>query len=93
MIRTQIYLTVRQKTSLAALSAATGKAQSELIREAIDHLVAQHSPARREAVFARAAGMWKDHRDLSDFPGAAHAVGSRPAKMKNPLPALLEWLE
>ena len=67
MIRTQIYLTEAEKASLTVLSAATGKAQSELIREAIDHLVAQHSPARREAVLARAAGMWKDRGDLPDF--------------------------
>ena len=68
MIQTQIYLTDHEKTSLNALSTATGKAQSELIREAIDHMVAQHSPAHREAVLARAAGMWKDRRDLPDFP-------------------------
>jgi predicted transcriptional regulator len=67
MIRTQIYLTDHEKTSLGILSAATGKAQSELIREAIDHFVAQNSPARRKAILADAAGMWKNRRDLPDF--------------------------
>lgn len=67
MIRTQIYLTDHEKTLLGVLSAATGKAQSELIREAIDDFVAQKSPARRKAILAKAAGMWKDRRDLPDF--------------------------
>ncbi len=67
MIRTQIYLTEHEKTSLGILSAAMGKAQSELIRDAIDHFVAQKSPARRKAILAKAAGMWKDRRDLPDL--------------------------
>ena len=67
MIRTQIYLTEGERAALGVLSTTTGKAQSELIREAIDHFVAQNSPARRKAILASAAGMWKDRRDLPDF--------------------------
>ena len=67
MVRTQIYLTEARENRARSLSAATGKAQSELIREAIDHFVAQNSPARRKAILAKAAGMWKDRRDLPDF--------------------------
>ena len=53
MVRTQIYLTEHEKTALGVLSAATGKAQSELIREAIDHFFAQNSPARRKAILGK----------------------------------------
>jgi len=67
MIRTQIYLTEEERTALSDLSSATGKPQSELIREAVDHFVAQSSPARRKAILASAAGMWKDRQDLPDF--------------------------
>jgi len=67
MVRTQIYLTDHEKTALGVLSAATGKAQSALIREAIDLFVAQRSPARRKAILASAAGMWKDRQDMPDF--------------------------
>jgi hypothetical protein len=67
VIRTQIYLTEDERTALGVLSVATGKPQSELIREAVDHFVAQNSPARRKAILASAAGMWKDRRDLPDF--------------------------
>lgn len=67
MIRTQIYLTEQEKSALGALSATTGKPQSELIREAIDGLIAKFGSASREAALDAAAGIWKDRRDLPDF--------------------------
>ena len=67
MIRTQIYLTESERAALGVLAATTGKAQSELIREAVDNLIEQSSEARRETVLQEAAGLWKDRKDLSDF--------------------------
>jgi len=67
MIRTQIYLTAREKSALAELSRATGKKQSELIRKAVDRLIEESGGARRKAARAKAAGMWKDRRDLPDL--------------------------
>jgi hypothetical protein len=67
MVRTQIYLTDRQRDELAALSKAAGKKQSELIREAIDCFIDQAGPKRREVTLRQAAGMWKDREDLPDF--------------------------
>jgi hypothetical protein len=67
MVRTQLYLTEKHRDELAALAEATGKKQSELIREALDRFIEQSSPQRRAAVLARAAGMWKDRNDLPDF--------------------------
>ena len=67
MIRTQIYLTDRQRAELAAISKALGKKQSELIREAIDHLIDQTGHSWREIVLREAAGIWKDRTDLPDF--------------------------
>ncbi len=67
MIRTQVYLTDHEKASLEQFSATTGKAQSELIREAIDQFVAQNSSTRRKAILADAAGIWKDRHNLPDF--------------------------
>ena len=67
MMRTQIYLTAEERAALSSLSAATGKGQSELIREAVDNLIGQFSTARREAVLDNAAGLWKDRGDLPDF--------------------------
>ena len=67
MIRTQIYLTERQRDELAAIAKAGGKKQSELIREAVDRLIDQSGRNRREAVLREAAGIWKDRTDLPDF--------------------------
>jgi Arc/MetJ-type ribon-helix-helix transcriptional regulator len=73
MVRTQIYLTDRQREELAAIAKAAGKKQSELIREAVDRLIDEKSRSRREAVLREAAGMWKDRKDLPDFRAARAA--------------------
>jgi hypothetical protein len=67
MVRTQIYLTERQRKELAAIARAAGKKQSELIREAVDRLIDKAGSSRREAVLREAAGIWKDRKDLPDF--------------------------
>lgn len=67
MVRTQIYLTERQRDKLAAIAKAAGKKQSELIREAVDHLINQSGRSWREVVLREAAGIWKDRTDLPDF--------------------------
>jgi len=67
MIRTQIYLTEQEREALRALSAESGKKQSELIREAIDSLIDKFSKTQRQAVLDRVAGMWKDRKNLPDF--------------------------
>jgi len=67
MVRTQIYLTERQRDELAAIAKIAGKKQSELIREAIDRLVDQAGHSRRETILREAAGIWKDRADLPDF--------------------------
>ena len=72
MIRTQIYLTEEEKKALTALSAESGKKQSELIREAVDSLIARSSKTRRQAVLDRVAGMWEDRKDLPDFSDLRH---------------------
>lgn len=67
MVRTQVYLTERQREELAAIAKVEGRKQSELIREAIDHLIEQAGRDRRVKVLRETAGMWKNRRDLPDF--------------------------
>ena len=67
MIRTQIYLTDRQRAELEAISKTSGKKQSELVREAVDRFIAQEGKSWREIVLREAAGIWKDRTDLPDF--------------------------
>ena len=67
MIRTQIYLTERQRDELAAIAKTAGKKQSELIREAVDRLIEEEGRGKRETVLRQAAGIWKERTDLPDF--------------------------
>jgi hypothetical protein len=76
MVRTQVYLTEQERSGLLALAEASGKKQSELIREAVDGLIARFDKTRRLAVVDNAAGMWKGRKDLPDF-GAARKSWDR----------------
>ncbi len=67
MIRTQIYLTERQRNELAAIAKSFGKKQSVLIREAIDSLIDKASKSHRQLLLRETAGIWKDRTDLPDF--------------------------
>lgn len=67
MVRTQVYLTEHERDQLAALARATGKKQSELIREAIDALIDQAGQDRLDSILRLAAGIWKDRTDLPDY--------------------------
>ena len=70
MVRTQIYLTRRQRDELAAIAKAMDKKQSELIQDAVDRLIDQEGRSRWETILHEAAGIWKDRTDLPDFKAA-----------------------
>lgn len=63
MVRTQVYLTEREKKALSLLSSSSGKKQSELIRDAIDHFIVRFSEENREDIFDRLSGMWADREE------------------------------
>ena len=67
MIRTQIYLTDKQRTQLAIIAKNLGKKQSEVIREAIDLLIEQTGQSRKRMALKEAAGIWKIRKNLTDF--------------------------
>jgi hypothetical protein len=67
LVRTQIYVTERQRDELARISCTSGKKQSELIREAVDVLIEHSASSRQKEALRRAAGIWKDRTDLPDF--------------------------
>ncbi|MCL6642584.1 MAG: ribbon-helix-helix domain-containing protein [Candidatus Bipolaricaulota bacterium] len=68
MIRTQIYLDESQKQALKHLSAEQGVSVAELIRLAIDRLLAEERSrtADFEAALNRSFGIWKGHDDLEE---------------------------
>ena len=67
MIRTQIYLTEKQRTELSVIAKNSGMKQSEIIRDAIDRLIEQAGHNRKESALNEAAGIWKNRKDLPDF--------------------------
>lgn len=67
MVRTQVYLTEKERGDLRAIARSTGKKQSELIREAVDQFLRIANGERRKAILIEAAGMWQDREDLPDF--------------------------
>lgn len=67
MIRTQIYLTDKQRAELAVIAKNMGKKQSEIIREAIDRLIDQSDQNQKKTALRKAAGIWKDRDDLPGF--------------------------
>jgi len=67
MVRTQIYLTERERLALQSIAHETGRKQSELIRQAIDHFIEQHQGQDRRALIEQARGLWKEREDLPDF--------------------------
>jgi metal-responsive CopG/Arc/MetJ family transcriptional regulator len=67
VVRTQIYLTEAERSGLDNMSAATGKKQSELIREALDRYLELAAESRRSAILDETAGLWRDRDDLPDF--------------------------
>lgn len=67
MVRTQIYLTEEERVGLNNVSEATGRKQSELIREAVDAFLERTAGSQRDAVLQETAGLWRDRKDLPDF--------------------------
>ena len=70
MVRTQIYLTEDERDGLDAVGKATGKRQSELIRDAVDRFLDLAQGNRRAAILKEAAGLWRNRSDLPDFAAA-----------------------
>ncbi len=61
--RTQIYLTVAQQNTLAAMAREQKSSSSSLIREAIDGYIEAHQPASKLAKRLAAAGAWQPNPD------------------------------
>jgi hypothetical protein len=66
MIRTQIYITEEESTSIARLSQILGHGKSEIIRQAIDEFIHRRDSTRRLKALQAARGMWADHPNLPD---------------------------
>lgn len=67
MVRSQIYLTEEERSSLKSISKKTGRTQSDLIREAIDTLISKINNNDNSQKRQEAFGLWKDRNDYPDI--------------------------
>ena len=66
MIRTQIYITEQEKKGLESMAALRMVSQSNLIRQAIDDLLAKNGGGDRTSVLDESAGIWSDRDDITN---------------------------
>lgn len=67
MVRTQIYLTEAEQRALRSLASKRKKAQSELIRQAVDEFISRSQRGHRQALRERVFGIWKNRADVPDL--------------------------
>ncbi len=66
MPRIQVYLTESQDEGLRRLARSTGRSQSDLIRAAVDRLIAEEPAEDWKASLLSAAGIWADRPEVED---------------------------
>ncbi len=64
MVRTQIYLTKEENSSIARLSQILGSRKSQIIRQAIDEFILKRETSKRLNALREARGMWADRTDI-----------------------------
>lgn len=64
MVEAEINLTEQERSALQDISRRTGKTEGELIREAVNHLIAEFQDTDRRVFLQRARGIWKERHDL-----------------------------
>ena len=67
MVRTQIYLTDEEKKGLESTAQRDGISQSNLIRQAIDDLLARSGTMDKSVVLDEIAGIWSERVDVPDL--------------------------
>ena len=67
MIRTHVLLSKATERKLRTLSLRTGKDRRDLIRQAVEHLVASTHNGDRLRYLHKGKGLWRKRTDLPDF--------------------------
>lgn len=77
MIRTQIYLTEKEKEGLEKMSALKGISQSDLIRLAVDDLLSRTDDSGKSCIVEELAGIWRCRQDIPSVRELRSSWGKR----------------
>lgn len=64
MTNVQLRLTDQQAAALHAIAKQTGKAEDEIVREAVEQFIRQFRQEHRQELIRQARGIWRDRTDL-----------------------------
>jgi hypothetical protein len=64
---TRISLTDEERKALCLIAEQTGKAEDELLHEAVEQLIRRYEQAHRAGMLQQAVGMWRDRTDLPEW--------------------------
>ena len=67
MTTAQVTLTESETEAIRALSQSKGKAQEEILHDAIEQFLAQHKVENRLTALRKARGIWHGRQDLPDY--------------------------
>ena len=67
MIRTQIYITEKEKKGIESVTMSRGINQSEFIRQAIDELLTKTIDIDKSEILDEIAGIWSDRKEIPDI--------------------------
>ncbi len=67
MVRTQVYLTNEEKKGLESVATSKGVSQSDLIRQAIDDLLARTGTINKDEILDEIAGIWSNRKEIPDI--------------------------
>jgi len=62
-----VTLTDQQTQALRSIAQRSGKTETEVIAEAVEQFIAQHTPREHRAALQQAKGMWQNRTDLPDL--------------------------
>jgi hypothetical protein len=80
MVRTQVYLTEKEKNGLESTALSHGVSQSDLIRQAIDELLARTGKIDKISILDEIAGIWSGRDDIADLRDLRTGWRGRPTR-------------
>jgi len=63
----EIKLTEQERSALQEIARQSGKTESQLIHEAVEHLISEFQTKGRRGLMQKARGVWRGRQDLPEL--------------------------